>query len=132
MDLLKLSVPAVRSSVMFDAPAGSATMRNAQNRDDGFDEVLAGLGIQGSDFSNHQISAGGEQLAWSRVAVGAKRARGEARRWQVHGRWVAVWVARNLAEDPVATAGVGQDGGRPELRLREIGEREGDENYPAG
>jgi hypothetical protein len=33
--------------------------------------VLAGLGIQGSDFSNHQISAGGEQLAWSRVAVGA-------------------------------------------------------------
>jgi hypothetical protein len=49
----------------------------------------------------------------------------------VDSRWVAVWVARNLAEDPVPTAGVGQDGSRPELRLREIGEGEGDENYPA-
>jgi hypothetical protein len=29
-------------------------------------------------------------------------------------------VRGNLAEDPVTTAGVGQDGGRPQLRLREI------------
>jgi hypothetical protein len=117
---------------MLDSPASSTTIRAAQNRDDGFDEEPTGLGIQDGDFSNHQVSAGSKQLAWPGVAIGAKRARDEARRWQVDGARIAVWAARNLAEDPVPTAGVGQNGGRPELRLREIGERERDENYPAG
>jgi hypothetical protein len=117
---------------MFDALAISTTIRAPQNRDDSFDEVSARLGIQGGDFSNHQISAGDEQFAWPRVAVRAKRARREARRRQVDGAWVAVSVARDLAEDPVTTACVGQDCGRSELRLREIGERERDEDYPAG
>jgi hypothetical protein len=52
---------------MFDALAISTTIRAPQNRDDSFDEVSARLGIQGGDFSNHQISAGGEQFAWPRV-----------------------------------------------------------------
>ena len=117
---------------MFDAPAISTTIRAVQNRDDRFDEVPVGLGHQGGDFSNHQISAGGEQLPWPGVAVRAKRARSKAGRQQVDSPWVAIWVTRHLAEDPVTTAGVGQDGSRPELRLREIGERKRDENYPAG
>jgi hypothetical protein len=104
----------------------------AQNRDDRFDEMLTRLRIQDSDFGNHQISAGGEQFAWPGVAVGAKRARREARRRQVDRSGVTVWVARDLTEDPVITTGVGQDGGWPELRLREIGKRKRDENYPAG
>jgi hypothetical protein len=40
---------------MFDALAISTTIRAPQNRDDSFDEVSARLGIQGGDFSNHQI-----------------------------------------------------------------------------
>lgn len=116
---------------MFDAPAISTTIRAAQNRDDRIDEVSVGLGHQGRDFSNHQISAGGEQLPWPGVAVRAKRTGGEAGRRQVDSPWVAIWVTGNLAEDPVTTTGVGQDRSRPELRLREIGERERDGNYPA-
>jgi len=117
---------------MFDAPLSSAAIWAAQNRDDGFNEVLASLGIQSGDFSHHQISAGGEQLPRPGIAVGAKRARREARRRKVDSARVAVGVARNLAQDPVTTARVGQDGGWPELGLREIGERERNENYPAG
>jgi hypothetical protein len=94
--------------------------------------VLAGIRSQRGDFSYHQISAGSEQLAWPGIAVGAERARAEARWRQMHGSWVAIRIARNLAEDPVAAAGIGQDDGRPELRLRQIRERERDENYPAG
>jgi hypothetical protein len=117
---------------MFDAPLSSPTIRAAQNRDDSADEMLAGVGIQGGDFSHHQISAGGEQFSRPRIAIGAKRARREARRWKVDSTRVAVSIACNLAQDPVTTACVGQDGCRPELGLREIGERERDENYPAG
>jgi hypothetical protein len=110
----------------------STPIRAVQNPDDSFDELLTSAGIQGSDFSNHQISARGEQLTGPGVAVRAKRTGGEAGRRQVDGPWVAIWVTRDLAEDPVTTAGVGQDRSRPKLCLRKIGERERDEDYPAG
>ena len=94
--------------------------------------MLAGLRAESGDLGNHQLAAGGEQLTGPGVAVGAERARTEARRRQMNGSRVAVPIAGDLAEDPVAAASVGQGDSRTQLRLRQIREWERNENYPAG
>src|SRR5712691_6012804 len=100
-----------------DARHGSSSMeaRAPQNLDDRVDELLAGLRAESGDFSNHQLSAGSEQLARPGVALGAERAGPEARRCQMNGSRVAVRIAGDLAEDPVAAASVGQGDSRPQL-----------------
>src|SRR3990172_3488957 len=93
----------------FDARWDSRLSRSAAQRaDHRFDELLEGLVHQSRNLSDHQIRAGRKQLARPRVAVGAKRARSEARWCQVNGSWVAVRVAGDMTEDPITAAGVGQ------------------------
>src|SRR6266508_1737636 len=118
-----------------DARYGSPSSmdaRAAQNPDDRVDQVLAGLRAENDDFSNHQLPAGGEQLAGASVAVGTERARTKAGRRQMNGSRVTVRIAGDLAEDPVAAASVGQGDSRTQLRLRQIREWERNDNYPAG
>jgi hypothetical protein len=105
----------------FDARWDSRLSRSAaQSADHGFDELLEGLERQSRNLSDHQDRAGRKQLARPREADGAKRTGSEARWCQVHGSWVAVRVAGDLTEDPIAAASVSQDDSRPQLRLREI------------
>src|SRR5438034_6006960 len=110
----------------------SGILAGLQDADDRADESLAGLGVENGDLSDHQLPAGGEQLARPRVAVGTQRARVEARRGQVNRPWIAVGIAGDLAENPVVSTGIGQGNGRTQLRLREIREGERDEDYPSG
>ena len=120
---------------LFDARYDSLSSTDtwaAQHPDHGIDELLAGFWPKNGNFTNHQLPAGSEQLAGAGVAVGTERARPEAGRRQMHGARVAVRIARNLAEDPVAPASVGQGDGRTQLRLRQIREWERNEDYPAG
>ena len=120
---------------LFDARYDSLSSTDAcavQNPDNRIDELLAGLWPENGDFTNHQLSAGGEQLTRAGVAVGTERARPEAGRRQMNGARVAVRIACNLTEDLVAPASVGQGDGRTQLRLRQSREWERNEDYPAG
>ncbi len=59
-------------------------------------------------------------LPGRRVALGPKRTAGEARLDQRNRSRVPIRVAGNLAENPIVTARVGEDNGRPQLCLRQI------------
>ena len=90
---------------LFDARYDSLSSTDAcavQNPDDRIDELLAGLWPENGDFTNHQLPAGGEQLTGAGPAVGTERVRPEAGRRQMNGARVAVRIACNLTEDPVA------------------------------
>jgi hypothetical protein len=91
-----------------------------------------GLSMENSDFGNHQLVAGREQLTGTSVAVGPERTRLEAGWRQMNGLRVTVLIARDLAKDPVTPTSSGQGDGRAQLRLREIREGERNEDYPAG
>src|SRR5262249_5234645 len=45
---------------------------------------------------------------------------------------VAVWAARDLTEDPVPAPHIGETDGRPDLRLRQVRKREGNQDYFPG
>lgn len=101
----------------------------SQDSDDRVDKLYVGLGIQNGDLSNHQLTAGREQFARTRVAVGAERPESKL---DTVKRTARESVARDLAEDPVVSTRIRQGDGRTQLCLREIREREGHENYRAG
>ncbi len=75
----------------FDARWDSRLSRSsAQSADHRFDELLERLVRQSRNLSDHQVRAGREQLARPGVAVGAKRAKAEARWCQANGSLVAI------------------------------------------
>jgi hypothetical protein len=104
----------------------------AENPYDRVDDLVLGVRTEDGDLSNHQLLVGGEELTRPGVAVSAERARTEARRCQVNRSRIAVRVAGDLAEDPVATTSVGQSDSRTQLSLGQVREWERNENYRAG
>jgi len=121
--------------LLFDAHAGlpsSTCASGTENADDRLDDLFAGVSGEDGDLGDHQLLAGGEELARPGVAVRPERPRTEARLRQLNSARIAIRVAGDLAEDPVRAPGVGQSDSRAQLGLRQVGEWERNENYRAG
>jgi hypothetical protein len=73
-----------------------------------------------------------EELPGSGIAGDEQTARVEVGLTEGNCQWVAVRIAGDLTEDPIAPSGGGKTHGRTDLRLRQIGERERDEYYFPG
>jgi hypothetical protein len=94
-------------------------------------DLVASVRAERGDLSHHQLLVGSEELARPGVAVRVERARTEARRRQVNRSRVAVRIAGDLAEDPVAATSVGQNDSRAQPGLGQVREWEGNEHYRA-
>jgi len=79
---------------------------------------------ENADFGNQQFLIGGEKLAGSRVTHDAERASREVGIRQPDRLRIGIRTARELAQDPVAVAGIGQNDRRTQLALGKIGKRE--------
>jgi hypothetical protein len=92
-------------------------------------EILNGSLLEPTHGRPDEAVVGGEQLSRAGVADALKRAIGKSGIRQLEGAWISVRIARDLAEDVIASSRVGQHNGWTELRLRQIGEWEWNENY---
>jgi hypothetical protein len=83
----------------------------------GVEEALYGGIAQRADGTDHERRVGSEQLARAREAGDEEATRCEVRFIQGNRPRVAVGVAGHLAHNPIATPGVGQANGGPNLGL---------------
>jgi hypothetical protein len=94
-----------------------------------FDDPLQRGWCEHTDLSRDQAVVRRKKLAGASIADPLHRTAGEVTRNQFYGSRVRLWVAGNLTQDVVTSSRVGQNNGRAQLGLREIGERELDEDY---
>jgi len=88
--------------LLFDAPRGAPFQRVAGPRSTSMTastSMVKAAAVRGSNLSDDQLLARGEELARSGVALRAERAGSEAGRREMNGSRVTVRIAGDLAED---------------------------------
>jgi len=120
------------------APGTSSPLRRlkSQNRfpkevNDRLNDTPEHVRRQHRGLARDEIVTRGEELARAGVADNAQRPGRKCRVIQFDGPCVPVWLARDLTEDLIATTGIGEHHRRPQFGLRQVGERESDEDDSA-
>jgi len=83
----------------------------AQDNNYRFDDCLERRGFQTSDLREDQFLAGGKEFPWPRVTSNTKRPFAEAGLSKFARAIIAVGIAGELAQDPVAATGISKNHG---------------------